>query len=173
MVEVVSKGSLNRDIRETRTSRMFPEREYRRILSAVEDAPNSVLNRSEGLDRHMADILSDYHFEHDSESGRNPECKLWAPEFDYSVDLYHSDERIAVEVEKSQQKRISDDILKFIKGGKTRRDNRNKIEFGCLVVPVNWGKRDNNLYNETMRYMRFIRSVLHVEDIEVIGYRVP
>ncbi|WP_439028095.1 hypothetical protein [Haloarchaeobius sp. DT45] len=174
MVEVVKEGFLNKDIRDRKTSRMFPTDEYERILSAVKDAPNSVFDKNQkDLDSHVARALSDYHFEQDSESGMNSKCKLWAPEFNHSVDLYHPEERIAIEVEKSQRKRVSDDILKFVKGGKTQLKNRKKIEFGCLIVPVNWGERNKDLYNEAMRCMQFIRSVLHVEDIAVIGYREP
>ena len=174
MVEVVKEGFLNKDIRERKKSRMFPEDNFERILSAVKAAPNSVFEKSQkDLDSHVAQALPDYHFEQDSDRGLNPECKLWAPKFNHSVDLYHPGDRIAIEIEKSQQKRVSDDILKFIKGGKTQRSNRKKIEFGCLIVPVNWGERNNDLYNEAMRCMKFIRSVLHVEDIAVIGYQEP
>jgi hypothetical protein len=174
MVEVAKEGSLNGNIRDTRTSRSFPDEEYTHILSAVKDAPSSTLiNNKEGLDSYIARELPEYHFEQATDSGRNSECKLWAPDFDNSVDLYHPNNRIAIEIEKTQQKRVSDDILKFIKGGKTQRKNRKKIEFGCLIVPVNSGMRGNDLYNETMRSMRFIRSVLHVEDVAVIGYREP
>ncbi|SFR44293.1 hypothetical protein SAMN04487947_1500 [Halogeometricum rufum] len=173
MVEVVKEGFLNEDIRERKSSRMFPEDEYERILSAVEDAPDSVFETDQRtLDSHVADAIPDYYFEEDAASGRNSKCKLWTPDFDHSVDLYHPEERIAIEIEKSQQKRVSDDILKFVKGGKTQRNNRKKVEFGCLIVPVNWGSKNNNLYNEAMQCMRFIRSVLHVEDIAVIGYRI-
>lgn len=174
MVNVVKEGFLSQDIRDQNTYREFPEDEYQRILAAVEAVPNSVFkNANRDIDGFVAQSLPDYEFEQDSDSGWNPECKLWAPEFKHSVDLYHSEGRIAIEIEKSQQKRVSDDILKFIKGGKTQRDNRKKIEFGCLVVPTNWGRSNNDLYNEAMRCMRFIRAVLHVEDIAVIGYREP
>jgi len=107
---------------------MFPEDDFERILSAVKSAPNSVLEKSQqDLDSHVAEALPDYHFEQDSEIGLNPKCKLWAPKFNHSVDPVSSPgERIAIEIEKSQQKRVSDDILKFIKGGKTQRSNRKK-----------------------------------------------
>ncbi|WP_020220526.1 hypothetical protein [Halarchaeum acidiphilum] len=175
MVKVVKEGFLNQEIRDTKTSRSFPEDQYERILSSVEEAPIHILEKDsdEDLDRHIAHGLPDYHFEQDARTGRNPRCKLWCPDFDHSVDLYNTDERIAIEIEKSQRKRVSDDVLKFIRGGKTHENNRKKIEFGCLVVPVNWGSGNNDLFNEAMNCMRFIRSVLHVEDIAVIGYRIP
>lgn len=171
MVEVVKEGSLSNDIRNQKTYRTFPEDEYNSILEAVKEAPQTVFGQSHGLDRYLAEYLLDYEFELDANSGRNSACQLWAPEFQHSVDFYQSENRIAIEIEKSQQKRVSDDILKFIKGGKTQRNNRKKIEFGCLIVPTSYGSQNNNLYEEAMRCMRFIRPVLHVEDITVIGYR--
>jgi len=33
--------------------------------------------------------------------------------------------------------------------------------------------RGNDFYNEAMRSMRFMWSVLHTEDVAVIGYREP
>lgn len=173
MVDVMKEGSLSKDVRDQETYRSFPGDEYQRILNAVKGVPQTVFNRRHGLDQYLAECLPDYEFETDTDSGRNTACQLWAPEFRHSVDLYNSEDRIAIEIEKSQQKRVSDDILKFIKGGKTQRDNRKKIEFGCLIVPTNYGSQNNNLYEEAMRCMRFMRSVLHVEDIAVIGYREP
>ncbi|NIC00913.1 hypothetical protein [Halobacterium sp. R2-5] len=179
MVEVVEEGLLSRDIRDQSKYREFPEEEYDWILNAVQDASDSVFDgHGEDLDGHIAEILSDYAFEHDGDSGRDQACKLWAPKFNHTVDFYHPEKRIAIEVEKTQQKRVSDDILKFIKGGKTQHQYRQKIEFGCLVVPVNYGIRSDrsstdNLFKEAMQNMEFVRSVLHVEDIAVIGYRIP
>jgi hypothetical protein len=59
----------------------------------------------------------------DAAGGYNPNCKLWSHQgFNYSVDLYDSDARLAIEVEKSERKNISDDRLNFETGtapGKT------------------------------------------------------
>lgn len=178
MVEVVETGFLN-GLRNKRKSREFPSHEYDELESSVEAVPDQVFldKRSGreigGFDEAIADRLPEYEFEHAPEKGRNPSCKLWMDDgFDHSVDLYHPDGRIAVEIEKSQRKRVSDDILKFIKGGKTQRDNRKKIEFGCLIVPINYRGR-GNLYNAAMDNLRFMRSILFVEDVAVIGYRDP
>lgn len=172
MVEIVEKEFLS-EIRNQSTSRRFPEEEYEKIVSAIENAPESVLKGGETtLDDAISDGLPEYEYEWDAESGRNPQTMLWAPRFNHSVDLYHPEERIAIEVEKAQRKRISDDILKFIKGGKTRSGGRDKIEFGCLIVPAvhpDYG----NLFDHAITTMEFMRSVLHVEDIAVIGYRKP
>lgn len=86
--------------------------------------------------------------------------------------LEAAEQRIAIEIEKSERKRVSDDILKFIKGGKTQQANRKKIEFGLLVVPTNY-RGSGDLFGASMRILEFIRSVLFVEDVAVLGYVDP
>jgi len=83
---------------------MFPEDDFERILSAVKSAPNSVLEKSQqDLDSHVAEALPDYHFEQDSEIGLNPKCKLWAPKFNHSVDLYHPGERLLLRLKRANR----------------------------------------------------------------------
>lgn len=169
MVEVVRERRLS-EIRSQKTSRRFPDDEHQKIVSAVEQVPEDA--HIEDFDGIIADVLPEYAYEWDSDSGRNVETKLWGPRFNHSVDLYHHEKRIAIEIEKTQRKRISDDILKFIKGGKTRKDGRKKIEFGCLIVPAEHPDY-GNLFEHSITTLEFMRSILHVEDIAVIGYRMP
>jgi hypothetical protein len=57
-------------------------------------------------------------------------------------------------------------------GGKTQKNKEKKIKFGCLIVPVNYqGSRD--LFRESMRKLEFMRSILFIEDVAVIGYLDP
>ena len=79
---------------------------------------------------------------------------------------------VSSSVEKSERNRVSDDILKFTKGGKTQRANRKKIEFGCLVVPTNY-RGSGDLFGASKRNLEFIRSVRFVENIAVLGYVDP
>ncbi|WP_123539486.1 hypothetical protein [Halosimplex salinum] len=167
MVEVVKEKRLS-EIRSQKSSRRFPGDEYQKIISSLEQVPESTLN--EDFDGLVAESLPEYEYEWDAKSGRNPKTMLWHPEFNHSVDLYHPEKRIAVEVEKAQRKRISDDILKFIRGGKTRDGGRDVIEFGCLIVPAEHPEY-GNLFQHSITTLEFMRSVLHVEDIAVIGYR--
>lgn len=178
MVQIERTGLLS-EIREQRTSRPFPDEPLREIASALRAVPDAVFRSStkgaelKRFDAAIADELEAYEHEHDSDRGRNPACKLWANEgFDHSVDLYDPERRIAIEIEKSERKRVSDDLLKFIKGGKTRRASRRKIEFGCLIVPTNY-RGSGDLFRSSMRTLEFVRSVLFVEDVAVIGYRDP
>lgn len=169
MVEVVRERRLS-EIRSQKTSRRFPDEEYQKIVSAIEQVPEDT--HTEDFDGMIADVLPEYAYEWDSDSGRNIETKLWGPRFNHSVDLYHPKKRIAIEIEKAQRKRISDDILKFIKGGKTQKGGRKKIEFGCLIVPAEHPDY-GNLFEHSITTLEFMRSILHVEDIAVIGYRMP
>ena len=178
MVEIEETGFLS-EIRSQSTYRTFPTEAFDEILAAISEIPDEVfIDNQSGqeirkLDEHIASRLPDFEHEHHGGAGRNPACKLWADDgFNHSVDLYHPEKRIAIEIEKSERKRLSDDILKFIKGGKTQRDNRKKIEFGCLIVPVNY-RGSGNIFAGALTTLDFMRSVLFVEDIAVIGYRDP
>lgn len=178
MVTVEQTGFLS-DIRSQSTYRSFPVDEFNRIRDAIEAIPDDTFDGNNSgqeiraLDAHIAENLPGYEHEHHEGTGRNPLCKLWADDgFNHSVDLYHPEERIAIEIEKSERKRLSDDILKFIKGGKTQRDTRKKIEFGCLIVPVNY-RGSGNIFAGAMTTLDFMRAVMFVEDVGVIGYRDP
>ena len=178
MVEVVKTGFLS-DIRSQSKYRVFPSDEHTKIVSAIESVPERIFTEGKKgveirkFDSLISDRLPEYAHEHDSETGRNSACKLWDNAgFNHSVDLYNPDKRIAIEIEKSETKRVSDDILKFIKGGKSQKDNRKLIEFGCLIVPVNYSG-NINIFDGCMNNLEFMRGVLFVEDIAVFGYRDP
>lgn len=178
MVEVIETGFLS-DIRPQSKYRVFPNDEHTNIVSAIESVPERIFTEGKkgieirNVDSIISDGLPEYAHEHDSETGRNSACKLWAEKgFNHSVDLYNPDKRIAVEIEKSETKRVSDDILKFIKGGKSQKDNRKIIEFGCLIVPVNYSG-SINIFAGSMNNLEFMRGILFVEDVAVFGYRDP
>lgn len=178
MVEVVKTGFLS-DIRPQSKYRVFPNDEHAKIVSAIESVPERIFTDGKKgvvirkFDSVISDELPEYAHEHDSETGRNLACKLWAKKgFNHSVDLYHPNKRIAIEIEKSETKRVSDDILKFIKGGKSQKNNRKIIEFGCLIVPVNYSGTIN-IFDGSMNNLDFMRGILFVEDVAVFGYRDP
>jgi len=166
--------------RRTQTkSAVFPDGTLRSIRSAVEAVSASVFEdttkRDEitAFDDGIADELPQYEYEKDATGGHNLNCKLWSHlGFKYSVDLYGADERIAIEVEKAKQNNVSDDLLKFQKGYRTQKDGRPKIKFGCLVVPVNYRGKDN-LYQHSLSKLDFMKGVLFIDDVAVIGYRIP
>lgn len=161
------------------SSETFPDAALESIRSAVEAVTPSVFEDTtkhievNAFDAAIADELPQYEYEGDATDGYNPNCKLWSHlGFKYSVDLYNEVDRIAIEVEKSERKSISDDLLKFQKGYRTQKDGRPKIEFGCLVVPVNYRGSDN-LYKHSLTKLDFMKGVLFIDDVAVIGYRIP
>jgi len=167
------------DRRKQTSSEAFPSDALESIRSAVEAVPESVFEDTTKhteigeFDAQIADHLPRYEYEGSRAGGYNPNCKLWSHlGFSYSVDLYDEDERIAIEVEKSERKYISDDLLKFQKGYRTQKDGRPKIEFGCLVVPVNY-RGSENIYQHSLRKLDFMKGVLFIDDVAVIGYRIP
>ena len=176
VVEEVTKLS---ERRAQTSSEAFPDDALASIRQAVNTVPATVFDGSTkhtevgGFDATIADGLSQYEYEGDAAGGFNPNCKLWSHlGFNYSVDLYDADARIAIEVEKSERKNVSDDLLKFQKGYRTQKDSRPKIEFGCLVVPVNYLGR-HNLYQHSLTKLDFIKGALFIDDVAVIGYRDP
>jgi len=63
----------------------------------------------------------------------NPEeCRLWFPDFKNEVDFYNPTKKIAIEVEKSEVKRVIHDILKLVNGSMTFMP---KVKYGVLVIP--------------------------------------
>lgn len=107
--------------RRTQTSSaVFPDDAFQSIRAAVEAVPASVFEdttkRDEitAFDSGISDELPQYEYDGDATSGHNPSCELWTHlGFKYSVDLYNGDERIAIEVEKTKKKNVSDDLIKF------------------------------------------------------------
>ena len=66
-----------------------------------------------------------------SELSNREQCQFFQDDqFKHSVDFYHPEKRIAIEVEKAEVKRIPHDIIKLLKAS-----NNNKIDFGVLVIP--------------------------------------
>lgn len=178
MVEIVDTDRFSNQRNQTKY-REFPQRELNEIVAAVEGVENSTFVDAESghelraFDYKIANSLPEFEYEHAPESGRNPATKIWKDKgFDHSVDLYHPEKRIAIEIEKSERKRVSDDLLKFIKGGQTYRNKRHRIEFGCLIVPTNY-RGSGNIFGGVATTLDFMRGVMHVEDVAVVGYRDP
>ena len=80
--------------------------------------------------------------------------------------------RLSQEVEKSERKNVRDDLLKFQKGYRTQEDGRPKIEFGCLVVPVNYLGR-HTLYQHSLAKLDCMKGVLFIDGVAVIADRDP
>ena len=105
MVQVVKTGLLS-GIRGQSKYRSFPDDDLQQIRSAIEEVSTDIFQENtkgaeiKRFDALVADNLVGYEHEHDHDNGRNPVCKLWERDgFDYSVDMYNPEDRIAIEIE--------------------------------------------------------------------------
>lgn len=146
----------------------FPEKELDKITSAIESVSESVFHetpkrREVPLDPAIASHLGGY------VSGRNTEYRLWS-DFDYSVDIYNPDERIAVEIEKTERKLVWKNLIKFSRG--PEQDSDERVDFGCIVVPVNY-PGGGNVFRHAENALEFTSPLIPVRDVVIIGYRDP
>jgi len=149
------------------TTEHFPETELSKLRSAIEAVEDSVFLETESqsevpLDEEMASRLDSY------APGGMTEHQLW-DNSSHSVDLYDPNGKIAVEVEKTEQKNIWKNLIKFSRG------KEGGIDHGCVVVPVNYttsrGERD--LFAHAQRALKFTSPLIPIGDIAVIGYYDP
>lgn len=165
MVEVVGTKFLH-EYRED-TNRHFPEEELSKLKSAIETVNDDIFIESGSgdeikLDEKMASRLDKY------ASGQKTEYQLWE-DSNHSVDLYNPDKRIAVEIEKTEQKNIWKDLIKFSRG------SDDQIEYGCAILPENYrvSDRNHNIFRHAQRALKFTSPLMPVQDVVLIGYRDP
>jgi len=145
----------------------FPESELSKLRSAIEAVEDSVFLEAESgsevpLDEELASHLDSY------APGGKTEHQLW-DNSNHSVDLYNPNAKIAVEIEKTEQKNIWKNLIKFSRG------KEGGIDYGCVVVPDNYstsrGERD--LFAHAQHALRFTSPLIPINDIVVIGYHDP
>jgi hypothetical protein len=172
MVDIIGTHRLN-DFRED-SNREFPKAQLSEIKQAVEAVPESVLLESDSGDEATEfDNLVAEHLPEYSTEGSN-ECVLWAGDgFQHSVDLYHTEERIAIELEKSEKKYVWKDLVKFGRGGCTSNGDRKKVEYGCLVVPDYYLSESRPVFSGTRQTLKFIEPMLDNQGIVIIGFHNP
>lgn len=172
MVEIVGTHSLSEFRDDTNCS--FPETELLEIQQAIEAVPESVISESDsGKEVTEFDDIVGQNLPQYSTEGSG-ECKLWAEDgFHHKVDLYHKQNRIAIELEKSEKKYAWKDIVKFGRGGSTYDSNKKKIEYGCLVVPDYYLSKRRPVFSGTRQILRFMEPMLDVQEIVVIGFHDP
>lgn len=146
--------------------------ELSQIRQAIESVPEEVFFESESgrevkeFDRRVGQNLPDYSLE------GSDGCVLWEEEgFSHSVDLYHPEKRIAVELEKSERKYVWKDLAKFGRGAHIEVDGRKKVEFGCLVVPDYYS--GSTVFSGTRKMLRFMEPMLDLDEIIIIGFSKP
>lgn len=172
MVDIVGTHSLSEFREDTRCS--FPETDFLEIRQAVEAVPESVIRESDSGDevKEFDELVGQNLPQYSTEGSR--ECQLWAEEgFGHKVDLYNNQKRIAIELEKSEKKYAWKDFVKFGRGGSTYDGDRNKIEYGCLVVPDYYLSRKRPVFSGTRQMLKFMEPMLDVQEIVVIGFHNP
>lgn len=166
MVDVEGRRYLH-EFREGDSGR-FPEDELDKLTSAVEAVDESTFHdtrkgREVDLDREIAASLDEY------VSGPNTEYQLWR-DFKMSVDLYNPDSQIAVEIEKTEKKLVWKNLIKFSRG--KHHDSDKEIDFGCIVVPVNY-PGGGNIFRHATNAMEFASPLISIRDVVIVGYRDP
>jgi hypothetical protein len=166
MVDVEALACLH-ESREGDSGR-FPEDELDKLTSAVEAVDESTFHdtrkgREVNFDREIASSLNGY------VSGPNTEYQLWR-DFKMSVDLYNPDSQIAVEIEKTEKKLVWKNLIKFSRGKTHESDGQ--IEFGCIIVPVNY-PGGGNIFRHATNALEFTSPLIPIQDVVVVGYRDP
>jgi hypothetical protein len=171
MVEIIGSHRLS-EFRDKNEEHAFPQDELSQIRRAIESVPEDVFLESESgrevieFDRRVGQSLTKYSLE-----GSN-ECSLWEEEgFNHSVDLYHPEKRIAIELEKSERKYVWKDLAKFGRGAHTEVNERKKVEFGCLVVPDYYS--GSTVFSGTRKMLRFMEPMLDLNELVILGFSKP
>ncbi len=102
------------------------------------------------------------------------ECSLWRPDFNMLVDFFNPSEKIAIEVEKTEVKRIIHDILKLMNGSLTF---VSKVRYGVLIYPKKYkrvsGKESpfhSILTSQVSFYFKSLLPYTKLNDILLISY---
>ena len=102
-------------------------------------------------------------------------CSLWRPDFRMSVDFYNEKEKIAVEIEKTEVKRIIHDVLKLVNGSLTFVP---KARYGVIIHPHTYkrtsGKESifaSRVVSEVSFYFRRLIGNTLLNDILFIVYK--
>ncbi|UCB56727.1 MAG: hypothetical protein JSV30_05905 [Candidatus Omnitrophota bacterium] len=101
-------------------------------------------------------------------------CSLWRPDFRMSVDFYNAKEKIAVEIEKTEVKRIIHDVLKLVNGSLTFVP---KVRYGVIIHPHTYkrtsGKESvfaSRVVSEVSFYFRRLIGNTLLNDVLFIVY---
>jgi len=150
----------------------FPTEEREILIKAVRNikmySPAEVPN-FEGM---LSKTLNKCGYIWDNEG--KEKCMLWRPDFKMSVDFYNVEKKIAIEVEKTEVKRIIHDFLKLVNGSLTFVP---KIKYGVIIYPQNYlrisGKKSifaSRVASEINFYFKHLVSQSGLKDVLFIVY---
>lgn len=157
----------------------FPESHKEIIVRAIRslkiEARQHQIQKS--LDQELGEALKNegYYYSKDADPEKSSKCKLWQPDFQYSVDLFNPERKIAIEIEKAEIKRVIHDILKLVNASKTFKP---KVRFGVLLVPDKYfvGSRFSNFIGRVKKDISFyfggVIDGSNLLDLLIISYKV-
>ena len=111
----------------------FPAQERNILLNAIKSIKISSPKNINKLESLLAKIISKNGYVWDETS--REKCTLWRPDFRMSVDFYNEEKKIAIEVEKTEVKRIIHDFLKLTNGSLTFVP---KVRYGVIIHPMKY-----------------------------------
>jgi len=126
------------------------------------------------IDELLSDALRPH--EYYSEFNRDDEVFLWRPDHSHSVDLYSPNQMIAIEIEKTERKRVVHDLLKIYNGGLTFVP---RVRYGVLIYPAVYISGTGTIHNtfgtnavvaDLEFYFRPLFSRGEIQDILCIAY---
>jgi len=105
------------------------------------------------------------------------ECRLWTPDFRNEVDFYNPSKKIAIEVEKTEVKRVIHAVLKLVNGSMTFMP---KVKYGVLVVPdvyVRQSGKKSPFFDRVKKelpfyFQKIIPDNCNLQDILIIVYEM-
>jgi len=152
----------------------FPDDERKALVKAMNTINISTPAEINKLERELNEKISSRGYSWDQ---KNPSiCKLWKPDFKMSVDFYNAEKKIAIEVEKTEVKRILHDFLKLINGAFTFVP---KIRYGVIICPKKYlrksGKESvfaSRVFSEINFYFKRLITQTSLNDVLFIIYKL-
>jgi hypothetical protein len=154
----------------------FPEDERQVLEDSIRSidlkTPTEVL---QSLETEMAKRLTSKGYY--SSKGNPDACRLWFPDFKNEIDFYNPSKKIAVEVEKSEVKRVIHDMLKLVNGSMTFMP---KVKYGVLVMPniyVRKSGKKSPFFSTVKRelpfyFQKIIPDNCNLQDVLIIVYNM-
>ncbi|MGG5757926.1 hypothetical protein ACQ3VF_19300 [Bacillus toyonensis] len=159
----------------------FPKKEREVIVNNIESINIFKDFRDtsyDALDKELAKTLKSVGYAWDKDKtlnvgGKHP-CFLWI-DTKHSVDFYNQESKIAIEVEKTEVKRIPHDVLKFLLASEI-----GKVEYGVLIIPKIYRTRteDRDFEKTVKANIKFYFNTViprypNLKDILFIVYDFP
>jgi len=140
-------------------------KEFEKIVGEIVDSLKQVDRNAKTFDRALLNRLR----ERDAGYFNQTDYSIFK-KYGFQVDIYHPEEKIAIEVEKSETKLVWKILCKFSIGAK-----RGLIRYAVLIVPMEyWGrnkKSPTKIFRDAVIASKFMGQILWTKNLAIIGYR--